>query len=356
MVIESYKVDTAAQRSYVKVEHEQTQMAVWGGGVNKQTSMERQAVYAEFSETAQQMLASGQDSTAPEQAAVQNKAVNAPKELRPDVRNPYALKLEMLQHFIYQLTGRRIKVYVADELFQPQRPAPAVVNLANISAAGGEMRYEKTTFESEAVSFAATGTVKTADGKNINIEMQLKMSRSFYQSTSASLQWGNKGQLCDPLVINYGGTAASLTQRKFAFDLDCDGSLNQISFAGAGSGFLALDKNGDGTINDGSELFGPQSGNGFADLREHDKDSNGWIDEADDVFSKLVVWSKDENGNDQYFTLKELGIGAIYLGETETQFQMNDAAGQMQGQMRSTSFYLKENGGAGYLHHIDLLA
>ncbi len=39
--------------------------------------------------------------------------------------------------------------------------------------------------------------------------------------------------------------------------------MNNIAFATGNSGFLAFDKNADGMINDGSELFGPESGNGF---------------------------------------------------------------------------------------------
>ena len=67
-------------------------------------------------------------------------------------------------------------------------------------------------------------------------------------------------------------------------------------------------------INDGNELFGTKSGDGFKDLAKYDKDRNGWIDEADDIFDDLRIWTKDEQGNDKLLTLKEAGVGAIYLG------------------------------------------
>mgnify|MGYP000465316364 CR=1 FL=1 len=51
-----------------------------------------------------------------------------------------------------------------------------------------------------------------------------------------------------------------------------------------GSGYLALNKNGDGVINDGSELFGTASGDGFYDLSMYDEDGNGWIDENDHAY------------------------------------------------------------------------
>ncbi len=68
----------------------------------------------------------------------------------------------------------------------------------------------------------------------------------------------------------------------------------------------------------------------------------------------LRVWSKDKDGNDQLFTLKELDIGAIYLGEVETEFSMKDGGNNTQGVVRSTSFYLKDSGGAGTVNYIDL--
>ena len=52
---------------------------------------------------------------------------------------------------------------------------------------------------------------------------------------------------------------------KTDFDVDSDGQADKGVDAAAGSGFLALDKNSDGKVNNGSELFGAQSGNGFAD-------------------------------------------------------------------------------------------
>jgi len=159
----------------------------------------------------------------------------------------------------------------------------------------------------------------------------------------------------DPLVINYGGTAASLMGDRFMFDLTSDGNLDSLAVLGEGSGFLAVDWNGDGIINDGSELFGPSTGCGFSELRQYDLDGNGWIDANDEIFDKLVVWHRDKDGNDTVFTLRELGIGAIYLGDIATEFSFKDETNQTLGIMRSTSFFLKECGGAGTVSHIDMM-
>jgi hypothetical protein len=138
------------------------------------------------------------------------------------------------------------------------------------------------------------------------------------------------------------------------FDIDCDGTEDRISMPGRGSGFLALDKNGDGIINGGSELFGAKSGDGFADLRKYDSDGNGWIDENDAVFNKLKVWCKGIGGEDILMDLKEADVGAIFLGSVATEFTLGGRDGIRDGVIRSTGFFLKESGGIGTVQHVDL--
>ncbi len=208
--------------------------------------------------------------------------------------------------------------------------------------------------EEEAVTFETTGTVKTSDGREISFGLELSMSRSFTEVYSQSFSFGG-GLFTDPLVINMDCDAADVCDQKFYFDLDADGHEEAISRLGPGSGFLALDKNGDGKINNGAELFGTKSGNGFKDLALYDKDKNGWIDEADDVFKDLMIWSKDKNGNDKLIGLGAAGIGAIYLGNCQSEFSLNRLAdNEPNARIRSTGIFLYENGGMGTLQQLDL--
>ena len=135
---------------------------------------------------------------------------------------------------------------------------------------------------------------------------------------------------------------------------NADGTAEEISFTEQGSGFLALDKNKDGEINDGSELFGTKSGSGFKDLAEYDEDGNGWIDENDAVWKKLKIWCRNEKGENELYTLAEKGVGAICLQKAATNFALKNADNSDKGFIRSTGIFLYENGNVGSVQHLDL--
>lgn len=206
--------------------------------------------------------------------------------------------------------------------------------------------------ESESTSFSTTGCVKTADGREINFDLDVSMSRNFVQYTKETVE--NVASFIDPLVINLNGNVAEVSDQKFYFDLDADGEEDLISKLCEDSGYLALDKNEDGTINDGSELFGTQSGNGFADLSSYDEDANGWIDENDEIWDKLKIWVQDENGNSKLYSLREQGVGAICLQNASTEFGQRGMDGNMNAAIRNTGIFLYENGNVGTIQHLDL--
>lgn len=215
------------------------------------------------------------------------------------------------------------------------------------------MRQEGWYQEEEHTSFSSTGTVKTSDGREIQFQVDVAMSRSFEEYFSQEVEQMNFA-LCDPLVINMDVGTAQLQDQKFYFDLDADGQEDEISMLGSGSGYLALDKNGDGRINDGSELFGTSSGDGFRDLAQYDQDHNGWIDENDEIWSKLKIWTKNEQGEDELYTLSDKGVGAIYLGSADTDFTLTAEKGATNGMIRKTGIFLYENGAAGTMQHVDV--
>lgn len=118
---------------------------------------------------------------------------------------------------------------------------------------------------------------------------------------------------------------------------------------------MALDRNRDGKINDGSELFGAKSGDGFADLAVFDMDGNGWIDEKDEIFNHLRIWTKDESGNDKLVALGVAGVGAIYLGHVASKFSLNsEKDNKTNAVVRESGIFLHEDGQAGVIQQVDL--
>lgn len=217
------------------------------------------------------------------------------------------------------------------------------------------LNYVEETYQAEAENtyFSTVGTVRTADGREINFNVEVGMSREFTQYYREDLEVASF-RMCDPLVINLDTDVAELSDQKFFFDIDADGEEDEIAGLSSGSGYLALDKNGDGIINDGKELFGTSNGDGFADLAQYDEDGNGWIDENDAIWSKLKIWCKDENGEDVLYRLAEKGVGAICLQKASTDFTLQGSSGMTNGAIRSTGVFLYENGNVGTVQHVDV--
>lgn len=219
---------------------------------------------------------------------------------------------------------------------------------------GNNLNLSTTRAEAEAVTFSTTATVR-AENREIELNLNVSLSRSFVEQTKIVYENPQEqmNALMDPLIIELNGSFPTLGSKIFSFDIDSDGKSNQISMPGSSSGFLALDRNNNGTIDNGKELFGAQSGNGFQELRLFDEDKNGWIDENDPIFHKLRIWHKTES-KDDLIAIGEVGIGAIYLGESATPFALKNSANDTIGMMRQSSFFLFENGKGGVVSQIDL--
>jgi hypothetical protein len=270
-------------------------------------------------------------------------------------------KIRLLEILLYMITGKKIKIKIfhPDELDSSDQQLTDNVSAApegqNSQGWGVEYDYHSSEKESETVLLKVEGNVTTSDGKEISLSLLLKANREFVAEQNISIRAGDAVKK-DPIVINFSGGFAELTVTRYEFDIDADGVKDNISFVKPGSGFLAIDKNNDGVINDGNELFGPSTGDGFVELAAYDSDGNMWIDESDPIYKDLRVWTKDSSNKDVIYNLEDKKIGALFLGKIATPFKLNDSSNNTQGEITDSGIYLNNDGSAGLVQKLDLIA
>ncbi|MDR1367229.1 MAG: hypothetical protein LBJ76_00735, partial [Candidatus Accumulibacter sp.] len=134
----------------------------------------------------------------------------------------------------------------------------------------------------------------------------------------------------DPLALDLDGDGLETTgfsaQNPIWFDHDINGSAEGTGWLNSDDGFLVLDRNGNGTIDDGSELFGDHTplndgsgnaANGFAALAQEDSNADGLVNNQDAHWNDLRVWRDlNQDGISQsgeLFTLSDIGITGINI-------------------------------------------
>lgn len=206
--------------------------------------------------------------------------------------------------------------------------------------------------QEETLLFSASGAVRTSDGREISFDLGLSMERTTVAAYASAFDVTT--MFIDPLILQFDPTSSLLGDSTFLFDIDSNGTKESLACPGKGCGFLAFDRDGDGIINNGLELFGPASGSGFGELAELDTDANQWIDENDPIFDRLSIWSPDSQGGGSLMTLREAGVGAIMVTHAGTQFRLESAEGTVLGTIKASGIFLTEAGEVRSLQEVDL--
>jgi hypothetical protein len=128
-------------------------------------------------------------------------------------------------------------------------------------------------------------------------------------------------QTSDPVMLDLDGDGFELTHYSNGahFDILGNGAKQRVAFVTGGDAFLALDRNGNGIIDSGLELFGDQRGaaNGYEELRKLDVNGDNVIDSRDPLYARLTLWRDNGNGitePGELISLAEAGIAEISLG------------------------------------------
>ncbi|WP_051275351.1 hypothetical protein [Aestuariibacter salexigens] len=210
-----------------------------------------------------------------------------------------------------------------------------------------QIRVRERLQETEQLHYATTLSMIDEDLKHeqtLSMSVQFSRQLDIEREVTMSIR-----ELQDPLLFNLGNKTNLIGNSSHDFDLDGDGQTEAIPTLAKDIWYLAYDQNGNGEIDNGMELFGAKSGDGFAELRQLDSDDSGWIDETDERFASLSLW----DGRNQQRSLQEAGIKGISLFSSATPFTFTDNVGQTVAQLRQTSVYLSDDNSLGAVHQVD---
>jgi len=162
---------------------------------------------------------------------------------------------------------------------------------------------------------------------------------SLEESRSISLELASEKQQVDPLIINFSNSEFSFDLNNTVnFDLNADGAKDNFLSPGEGNYFLAFDRNQNGIIDDGSELFGDLNGSkdGFDALSDFDQNADGLIDINDPIFNQLVALSFNTDGSQNLLSLSQSDVQAISLSAT-TNNKVYEDGNQLTAESKITS-------------------
>lgn len=195
----------------------------------------------------------------------------------------------------------------------------------------------------EKTTVKTSGAIETSSG-TINFSMESSLASAHINI--------KRNRFKDPLIIGLDGQIADFSDKKMQFDLDADGTKDQIAMLKGNSAYLAMDKNHNGKIDDGTELIGTQNG-GFNELQELDSDKNGFIDENDAAYKDLKIWKKTDR-SDKVKSLSESKIGALYAEGVNNNYEYI-SNGNTVGFLSGSSFGISEDGQMLSISQVDLV-
>ena len=313
---------------------------------NVQISYAGQAALAAFNVSNINSTASlNPSATATTNTSTNNDSGNAQSTLDP--------RMQLLVEIIEDVLGQNVPLTNPTD-FSTAATSPNTAPITSPSSGLGSIYTQQTTVsQTTATNFSAQGEVETSDHKEIKFNLSFNTQSTQQETSNITIKSGTA--LEDPLVINFSANSVQLSSQSFSFDLNNDGNNVSMPFI-QGGGYLALNPDSSGKISNGTQLFGPTTGNGFAQLQtlaSKNGSSNGWIDQSNPAYSQLGVLMEGSDGKPQFISLQQAGIGALYVGSASTQTAIGSANGAT-GLLESSGVYLNNDGTAGSMQDVEV--
>lgn len=250
-----------------------------------------------------------------------------------------------IKRLLEQLTGEELQGWLdpaelnralngSDNKALPEQPQ-------NLNATGVTIR--EWSYRYEAVSADFSGSVALDDGSSFSWSMQFAMSYEEFSYSERTEQ-----PMKDPLVMSFNGRPVELSGQSSAFNLtDHAKSIQQLA---QGQYYLAKDSNNNGAVDSGQELFGPSTGQGFAELAAYDDDQNGLIDQQDPIWQNLWLWRPEDKS---LYSFKDMGVMALSVDSVATPFNLRHN-NEIQGRLERSSIFITADKDVGLLQQIDV--
>jgi hypothetical protein len=239
------------------------------------------------------------------------------------------------------LTAKQIAVLSTTNLAGLSTTQVGVLSNAQIIALTTAQALSLTTAQVRSLTTSQLAALETSDLRQLNTANIAALTTTQISALTAlqvcALSTTQLGALSttqigsmtlhSPIILDLNGDGISTlsVHNGTRFDLSADGKPVQTGWVAPSDGLLVLDRNQDGVINDGSELFGTSTNlsngskaiDGYQALSELDSNQDGVINSQDTAFSKLGIWvdsnSDAQTGSSELKTLSDLGISQLNL-------------------------------------------
>lgn len=275
-----------------------------------------------------------------EQAAKAKQSDADREQLDPELQ-----KLLTILEKVFGMKGAKKFVLRMQALSAERNQAEAQANAAAAQPqqrVGWGLEYElhERTIQTQSASLTAEAVLTLDDGRTLAFRLDWSQESVQVSERSVRVALGD-AQLKDPLVLDLDGDGIRFSGELATLDLDRDGTQESVARPAGADRIVALD----------GEILGAQSGQAFRDLAALDDDGNGWIDGGDAAYGRLQLWD-----GLRFTSLAAGGVAAISTASVALPFQHRGDDGALQAVGRRGGVFLADDGRAGAVAQVDLVA